>query len=92
MTREEDLDNPEVLVRELRALEEINTKLARKLLVAGQAGLELKTQNALLTQAVRGFAKLNCAKGPMGKHYKDEVYCGICTSCRARQLLKDLHG
>lgn len=33
-------------------------------------------------------AKLNCARGPSGKHYKDPAYCGVCTSCQAREALR----
>lgn len=40
-----------------------------------------------LIDAIRDFARLNCAKPPAGKHWKDDQYCGTCTTCRARAIL-----
>jgi hypothetical protein len=54
------------------------------------AYLRVAAERDALRAAVEDFAKLNCAKPPMGKLYSDPVYRGTCTSCRSRSLLKRL--
>lgn len=83
-------EDGETLIMEIERLQEQMSYLSGHD-QSGQDHLEemvvLAEERDRYLDVVAAAAALNCAKAPYGKHYKDPIYCGVCTSCQARAAL-----